>query len=89
MFGVWLVELVRSGALHDVGTAHREACLALEEADHGVVLSEVTVPLAMLGVRRGSTAVTSHLLRVRNPAGISADCGDVIAPSLHSLEREE
>ena len=84
-----MVELVRSGALHDVGTAHREAGLALEEADHGVVLSEVTVPVAVLGDRRWLTPVTSHLLRVRNPAGISADCGHVIGLSLRSLEREE
>ena len=68
-----------------MGSAHSEAGLALEEADHGVVLSEVTVPVAVLRGRRGGTPVTSHLLGVRNPAGVSADCGHVTASTLHNL----
>ena len=79
---VWLVELAGSWTLHDVSSAHREAGLALEEADHGVVLSEVTVPVSVLRRRRGNTPVTSHLLGVRNPPGISADCGHVVASTL-------
>ena len=82
---VWLVELAGRWTLHDVSSAHREAGLALEQADRGAVLGQVAVPVAVLGGRRRLTAVASHLLRPGKPAGVSADGGDVVASLLHIL----
>ena len=59
--------------------------VTLEEADHGVLLGEVTVPVTSPGVGRRRALVTPHPLRPGDPPPVSADCGHVLSLKLVSV----